>query len=254
MAAQFLTTSRLGNIINMIALGRQSGILRVIRGNGPTREIGQIKFVDGEPASALLGQLTGQNALTVLSNWGECVYSFDEHAGGDPDADAGYDSSGRVSSDPGRFSPTAPSSGSWPAYGYPPNYPPSYPNTSSPLPGPMGPSTATSMPGSVPAYSQPGYPGEPPRYDPNQSTPGQYNPSATPGGPQISANLMTTVPRRTVIADQVDQLPLDRRERMLLLLVDNRRTLSDLARLTRRNEGEVLNLLEHLSTLGLVQI
>ncbi|MGH2486922.1 MAG: hypothetical protein ACRDHE_13005, partial [Ktedonobacterales bacterium] len=50
------------------------------------------------------------------------------------------------------------------------------------------------------------------------------------------------------------QLPLDRRERMLLLLVDNRRTLSDLARLTRRNEREVLSVLEHLSTLGLVQV
>jgi hypothetical protein len=65
---------------------------------------------------------------------------------------------------------------------------------------------------------------------------------------------LATVPRRTIIAANVEQLPLDRRERMLLLLVDNRRNLSDLARLTRRSEREVLSILEHLASLGLVQI
>src|SRR5258708_36896551 len=107
MAAQFLTTSRLSNIINMIGLGRQSGILRVIRGQGPTREIGQIKFMDGEPTTALLGQLTGQNALTVLANWAECVYSFDEQAIADSDAALLYDRSCRARSDPGRFAHAA---------------------------------------------------------------------------------------------------------------------------------------------------
>src|SRR5258708_22714321 len=80
MAAQFLTISKLSNIINMITLGQQSGILRVIRGQGAVREVGQIQFVNGSPASALLGQLTGANAMAVLSNWGECIYSFEELA------------------------------------------------------------------------------------------------------------------------------------------------------------------------------
>ena len=123
MAAQFLTTSRLNNIINMISLGQQSGILRVIRGQGPTREIGQIKFVEGQPVTALLGQLTGPNALTVLSNWGECIYSFDEHATDDPESDAAFGgSSPRVPTEPGRYSPTSSNLGaSWPSQGFPSN-------------------------------------------------------------------------------------------------------------------------------------
>src|SRR5258708_9074939 len=112
MAAQFLTTSRLSNIINMISLGRQSGILRVIRGQGPTREIGQIKFLDGDPTTALLGQLTGQNALTVLANWGECVYSFDEPAIGDIGGATLYDGPVPAPSAPARSPPPSPSTAS----------------------------------------------------------------------------------------------------------------------------------------------
>ena len=123
MAAQYLTISRLSNIINMITLGQQSGILRVIRGQGAGREVGQIKFINGSPSSALLGQLTGTNALSVLSNWGECVYSFEELApeerplwdydqyGGD----SGYASYG-LNSGP---LPNV----SWPAYSFPSSAP-----------------------------------------------------------------------------------------------------------------------------------
>ena len=78
MAAPFVATSRLSNIIQMIVLSRQTGILRAIRGHGPTREFGQVQFVDGEPQNALLGQMIGQMALNALNNWGECHYAFDE--------------------------------------------------------------------------------------------------------------------------------------------------------------------------------
>ncbi|MFI5273325.1 MAG: DUF4388 domain-containing protein, partial [Ktedonobacterales bacterium] len=133
MAAQFLTTSRLGNIINMIGLGRQSGILRVIRGQGQTREIGQIRFAEGEPVTALLGNLTGPNALTVLNNWGECIYTFDEHGALDPaEPESPMEVLRRLAADPGRYSPpVGPTSGSWPAY----NWPSSAPNTSTDLGG-----------------------------------------------------------------------------------------------------------------------
>jgi hypothetical protein len=259
MAAQFLTTSRLSNIINMISLGQQSGILRVIRGQGPTREIGQIKFMEGQPVTALLGQLTGPNALTVLSNWGECIYSFDEHALNGSDGDPSFGSSGpHISSEPGRYSPSMGNqSGSWPSQGYPSNYP----QSQSPFSGPLGngqPSFAT-MPGanSMPGYGgmTNGYGGQPQRFDTNPDTSAGYAPAYQNNGTaQLPPSMLMTIPQRTVMAEHVDQLPLDRRERMLLLLVDNRRTLSDLARLTRRNEREVLSVLEHLSTLGLVQV
>ena len=255
MAAQFLTTSRLSNIVNMITLGRQSGILRIIRGQGATREIGQIKFADGEPVSALLGQLTGPNALGVLMNWGECVYAFDEYPTGDfGDSEPSLDG-GRISSDPGRYSPqVGVSSGSWPAYSYPPSAPysqplsGSYPSTTSlpnlsPQPGYM---PNSSMPGSM------GSSGDLPRYDApyGGATTTQVPMSNTP----ITTEVLTRVFRRSILADHTDQLPLDRRERMVLLLVDGRRNLADLTRLTRRSEREVLSVLEHLISLGLVQV
>ena len=52
----------------------------------------------------------------------------------------------------------------------------------------------------------------------------------------------------------VDQLPLDRRERMVLLLVDGQRTVIDLIKLTRRNENDLYAVLNHLRILGLVTI
>jgi hypothetical protein len=114
MAAPFVATSRLSNIIQMIVLSRQTGILRAIRGHGPTREFGQVQFVDGEPQNALLGQMIGQMALNALNNWGECHYAFDEIT-----VDDGWYSG--VPSGPngaGSFPSMGPSSASWPAYGY----------------------------------------------------------------------------------------------------------------------------------------
>lgn len=262
MAAQYLTTSRLSNIVNMITLGRQSGILRVIRGQGATRELGQIKFTDGEPVSALLGSLTGPNALGVLMNWGECVYSFDEYSTGEAsDSDSMPDSAGRSPSDPSRNSPQiGVSSGSWPTY---------YPNGSSSGSSYSQPPGSYPSTASLPSFgSQPGYPpnpsypampggasgasGEMPRYDGPYSGPitTQIPMTNTPITPEVLA----TVFHRSILAERTDQLPLDRRERMILLLVDGRRNVTDLTRLTRRNEREVLSVLEHLASLGLIQV
>jgi hypothetical protein len=280
MTTQFLTTSRLSNIINMIGLGRQSGILRVIRGQGQTRELGQIKFVDGEPVTALLGQLTGLNALTVLSNWGECIYSFDEQVVPDPpESESPMDLLNRLAQDPGRYSPISStsdaSSGSWPTYSWPSTAPSTSQNLGSLPSGTYGPPQG--MPG---APGGPGYGGNP--YgggsnpyggDPYSGGYGGYGgapPSSTnlpgvdpygrsrPNAPAVqvteplSSAVLASCPRRTVLSEQVDRLPLDRRERMVLLLVDGRRTVSDLARLTRRNEREVLAVLDHMARLGLI--
>ena len=232
MAAQFLTTSKLNNIVNMISLGRQSGILRVVRGQGQAREVGQIKFLGGEPISALLGQLTGQNALAVLLNWGECVYSFDEHAaldGNDPDFMA---DGGRPSADSGAISPpSGATSGSWPTYGY----------------NPSGP--ASSWPRS-PASSRPGFGGSQPG---QHADAGSNQDRSAFGSGSLRPNASSLIPRRSMLADHVDLLPLDRRERMILLLLDGKRQLPDLARLTRRDERDVFAVLDHLASLGLVE-
>jgi hypothetical protein len=262
MAAQYLTISRLSNIISMITLGQQSGILRVIRGQGAGREVGQIKFVNGNPTSALLGQLTGANALSVLSNWGECVYSFEDI----PSDDAPFEPHDAFGSDPGYPSyglnsgplPNVP----WPTYSFPssaPVPPPASPAqmpTTNPLNGgsqpgywPAQSSGSGANWGSAPGYGQPGQPAS-----------GQFGSYGSPSGAGWGATdpLGTYAPRnppqRTLLSEQIDQLPLDRRERMVLLLVDGQRNLSDLARLTRRSERELLNVLEYLAGLGLVRL
>src|SRR5579885_3025626 len=76
MTEQFLSTSRLGNVIQLIALGKQTGVLKAIRGLGSAREQGEIHFANGQPIFASLGQMVGNAALTVLQNWGESQYIF----------------------------------------------------------------------------------------------------------------------------------------------------------------------------------
>jgi hypothetical protein len=261
MASQFLTTSRLSNILNMVVLGRQSGILRVVRGQGTTREVGQIQFVDGKAVSALLGQVTGVNALSVLQNWGECVYSFDEYPlpeTTDPDS-----MSYQAGSPPYEYSQPSPDpassllpGGSWPSYGN---------MGSQPNPSPLPPSSSFAnsfpRPGSQPGFApvpSGAYTGDLPDYD---AMYGGLQPSGAPthqtgyqNAASINPGVLALTPRRTSLSEQVDQLPLDRRERMVLLLIDGRRNVGDLARLTRRTEREILRVLEHLSGLGLIQM
>jgi hypothetical protein len=298
MAAPFVATSRLGNIIQMITLSRQSGILRALRGQGPTRELGQIRFLDGEPVAALLGQLTGGAALDILNNWGECQYAFDELAvvdAVDSPFTPAFDSSGPTGSNPGfgsrpnpystpaaeagryspSMSPSQPLSGAaWPVYGYQQSGPlASGPLASGPMvSGPLADlaQLASPRPMTGPLGSYPNAPY--PSYTPAPGSTGQTMSGMSPGMPPAGAyaagssgaygvgpagattGLMTLVPERTAVAQKVDQLPLDRRERMVLLLVDGQRTVADLARLTRRSEPELQAVLSHLEMLGLLRV
>ena len=253
MAAPFVATSRLSNIIQMIVLSRQTGILRAIRGHGPTREFGQVQFVDGEPQNALLGQMIGQMALNALNNWGECHYAFDEIT-----VDDGWYSG--VPSGPngaGSFPSMGPSSASWPAYGYQ-NYN-GYNSGYNGVPSsPWGGSEPGAPPYGAPPYGAPYQPGYSQPAGAPYSPYGNGDPQAPPmtsySLPPLTPELLMVIPRRTALGDQFEQLPLDRRERMALMLVDGQRTIADLARLTRRQEQELYAVLAHLEALGLIVI
>lgn len=250
MASRFTPTTRLSNVIQMVTLSKQSGILRATRGNGPQRELGQIRFIAGEPVSALLGSLTGGTALAALSNWGECMYIFDEVAG---EADQqNYPSLPQQQSP--AYSPSSPppmSGSSWPSYGYPST---NSLGALSPMPD-FSSSGDVSAPGffdgdpsGYPAYGYQG--GSDPYYHHPAGSAG-YSP-ATTATPPLRPDQLNTRPRRTSLSEQVDQLPLDRRERMVLLLVDGQRTIFDLVKLTRRSDAELYSVLNHLRILGLV--
>ena len=137
MAARFVPTGRLSNVIQMITLSHQSGILRAIRGQDAARQMGQIRFVNGQPASVLFGQMVGEHALNALMGWGECMYSFDEFASDDAETDGYYSSSdgGQYGSYGGYSNPPSPpTTGSWPSYGYPPSNPNYSPSSQSQYP------------------------------------------------------------------------------------------------------------------------
>jgi YD repeat-containing protein len=69
-------TDRLLNVIQVIQLGRKSGLLSVERGEGIQFEEGMIMFVNGQATQASVGQRTGLEAFNWLSTWNACLFSF----------------------------------------------------------------------------------------------------------------------------------------------------------------------------------
>jgi hypothetical protein len=70
------TTDQLNNVIQVIQLGKKTGVLTVERGEGTTLEGGEITFVYGQITHARIGQLEGQKAMNWLSSWGTCRFLF----------------------------------------------------------------------------------------------------------------------------------------------------------------------------------
>jgi len=73
-------TDRLANVIEVVELGRRSGLLSVERGAGAMLEEGDIYFVTGRAIFATLAGLRGREALAMLGQWGDCRFSFDPTA------------------------------------------------------------------------------------------------------------------------------------------------------------------------------
>jgi hypothetical protein len=69
-------TNSLANLIQVIQLGRKSGVLTVERGEGAAFEEGMITFVNGRAVEALAAFFNGQNALRWLGSWETCRYAF----------------------------------------------------------------------------------------------------------------------------------------------------------------------------------
>src|ERR1700730_16853631 len=77
MAQQNATiTNSLANVIQVIQLGRKSGVLTVERGEGMTFEEGVITFVNGQTVDAQTALYNFQDALRWLGSWGTCRYEF----------------------------------------------------------------------------------------------------------------------------------------------------------------------------------
>ena len=73
---QGTATDRLADIIHVVLIARQTGILQVQRGGGNTREEGSIAFANGQVIEAMGGGRVGEEALNWLKTWGSCWFVF----------------------------------------------------------------------------------------------------------------------------------------------------------------------------------
>ncbi len=74
------TTSRLADVIEVVELGRRTGLLMVERGSGEMMEEGALYFHAGRAMYAAVERVRGQDALAVLGGWGACRFAFDPDA------------------------------------------------------------------------------------------------------------------------------------------------------------------------------
>jgi Domain of unknown function (DUF4388) len=69
-------TDRLVSIIQVIQLGRKTGLLTAKRGEGITQEEGTITFIKGKITQTIVGRRKGSEALNWLTTWGNCRFTF----------------------------------------------------------------------------------------------------------------------------------------------------------------------------------
>ncbi len=69
-------TDRLVSIIQIIQLGRKTGLLTAKRGDGITQEEGTITFIKGQITETVVGRRRGSEALNWLTTWGNCRFTF----------------------------------------------------------------------------------------------------------------------------------------------------------------------------------
>src|SRR5258708_29010095 len=73
---QETVTEQLVTVIQIIQLGRGTGLLIAKRGEGIIVEEGRIRFANGHVTEVRVGRYTGSEAFNRLSTWEKCVVSF----------------------------------------------------------------------------------------------------------------------------------------------------------------------------------
>ncbi len=262
---------RLSQVIEVIELGRRTGLLSVERDTPLGLEEGDIYFVDGEAIYASTDALSGYAALEVLRAWEVCRFAFlfdiprpVPNIGAAP-----WTSKPRQAGSlhPGGTGPHP--SANLPQRSGPLSRPPTGPHHSGSLAPqavflpPSSPAGGQREPGEGPASLVPGRVSQP-----ADSTPGRKSlslegvPAFPPGaGAAPSASLALTPyqrPRRAPNPQDVPRLAarygLSRAHRVLLLLADGEHTVAELARLAGRSEEDALVLCMDLMRLGLVTL
>ena len=236
-------TDKLSNVVEVVEMGRRTGLLSIERGTGSVLEVGEIYFISGSPTYATLAGLRGREALAALAHWGPCRFAFD----------------GSAAQPIPNITPTNPALHSWPSHPNGLSRDASQSHPSAPgraVPDGSGtwhlPSATNGRPDTGSLNRGTSFPAQPPRPS-GSGTPRQY------GGPDHSlpdASSLAKRPRRSPdvrdLMTVVSAYNLSRSHRTVLLLADGEHTILDLARLSSKSVNEVTTLLADLELRGLV--
>lgn len=215
---------RLRDVLELIRMRKQSGVLSLERYQANRYEEGEIAFQEGQPMNAQTGELTGQEALTYLLGWQQIFFTFitgQTRLPAKPPYPTSVEAAVAVAVNPPSIPPTPKSS--------PVNTTGNVPAIAARLPQP-----------STNVISK--------NVGPNDTMyrPSNLNPN-TPG-------LEWLVPQKLGQERNVLSLPLTRPQRSIYLLVDGHRSVADLARCTRKSLQEVERLLIELQERGLIVV
>jgi hypothetical protein len=224
-------TDRLADVIEVVRLGRKTGLLTVERGEGPTLEEGAITFVNGQPVQARLGPYSGAAALQQLNRWGPCRFAFTQLPEG------ALHSHGQLlpllGSAPARLA----RQGSQELPG--PARPPRETRPAGQHQGSgaqaSGPPTATRVTLPLPQNHHAGL-------DRPERSPGRSWPARAPDRAQPYESALR----------RMEQMGFSRAHRRLFLLIDGSRSPAELARLMGRSEEEIQRLLSDLERAGFI--
>jgi Domain of unknown function (DUF4388) len=239
------TAESLSDILELIRVRKQNGLLSVERFQGGRFEEGEMYFQAGQPTHARTGELAGQEALTYLLRWRQINFSFSIDAAQlPPVVSTPIDVQVRervpvavnASSLMSRSAKT-PINGSVRVAPLPPFPLPSPALTQVPAPGHFDSPTA---PLELAQVNAGGY-GNPYMQRSLQNTSG-------------TLNLAAIVPQKLGDERAVLSLPLTRPQRSIYMLVDGHRTIADLSRCMRKSLVEIERLLIELQERDLIAI
>lgn len=212
-------TDRLVSVISSIQRERRSGVLTVKRGEGIFLEEGTIVFANGQISQANVGRLRDSAARNWLSTWESCRFLFvpTSSESGVHDSQASLPAQGRATS-PSMLGP-----------------PPHITNT-------KGPDPQTPMPSSLEGQAGSGLAGD-------RETIGKNGRIDTPA----SAAPYPTKQHDAALR-LIEQQGLSRVHRQLFYLIDGRRSIVDLVRLTGKRGSELYKLLGDLERAQVIRI
>jgi hypothetical protein len=226
-------TEQLLDIIQILQMQRATGVLQVRRGEGITVEEGRIVFANGQTSDARAGRRVGPEAVSWITSWPMCWVRF---LSDDPTFSL-EKVLRMIGQSSGKHAPRQQDTPIAGAY------------TPIPEARPISPlrkqrNTADSM--------QSGY------LSSNNTRPSGPLSAGHPSGPLPLTSAELIIPTLRVRLDvalrALEASGLSRAHRQVLLLIDGKRPIGELIRLTRRERDDVYKLLQDLEQIRVIQL